>query len=137
MTSETAQDVALNTESISAAHEVLRGERGRFLPGASPKSPGRPRKGRSVLDATQELAERKWKRIAEAAIQRLERDDAVGNRAWADYRDTFHGIPKQTLVVENADAPALAWLQALASGQGVDGTARELPEATSEHPADE
>ncbi len=108
------EDWTLSTESISEPAQVERGERGRFLPGKAPKSPGRPRKGRSILDSTQALAERHWKDVAKAAVARLERDDAVGARAWSDYRDTYHGIPKQTLVLEQGSDPLTALFTELA-----------------------
>lgn len=123
-----AQDLTLSPDSISEPVDVPRAPGGRFLPGHAPKSPGRPRKGRSILDSTQELAERRWRKVAEAAVARLERDDAVGARAWSDYRDTYHGIPKQTLVLEQGESRADTLDGRLAQllGQTVDGEARLL-----------
>lgn len=108
----------LSADLISAEPEVTRGPGGRFLPGMAPKSPGRPRKGRSILDTTQELAERRWKQVARAAVARLERDDAVGNRAWSDYRDTFHGVPKQTLVLQQGADPLAELYASIAAAGG-------------------
>src|SRR3990167_2493587 len=92
---------------------VPRGPSGHFLPGLAPKSPGRPRKGESVLEQTHKVVESKAKRAAQAKLKRMFRDDAVGNRAWADYRDTFYGVPKQTLVVQQGDDPLAALLPSL------------------------
>ena len=118
MSDTTADIQALSSDSQSEPPEVERGRGGRFLPGKAPKSPGRPRKGRSIIESTQELAERRWRNVAKAAVARLERDDAVGNRAWSDYRDTYHGLPKQTLVLERGDDPYLDMMQQLAAIAG-------------------
>ena len=118
-------DWTLSSESISEPPVVERGPAGRFLPGKAPKSPGRPRKGKSILDTTQELAERRWKAVAKAAVARLEREDAVGARAWSDYRDTYHGIPKQTLILEQGADPLTALFSELAQHA-------QLPESTQD-----
>ena len=125
-------DWTLSTESISEPAQVERGERGRFLPGKAPKSPGRPRKGRSILDSTQEIAERHWKAVAKAAVARLERDDAVGARAWSDYRDTYHGIPKQTLVLEAGQDPLTALFSELAEHKQLVSGEQDITQDTQQ-----
>lgn len=118
-----ADDAGTDTSSaVSAAG-------GRFVKGHDPRRnlAGRIKKKPTVLDETQKLAERKRKQLAAAHVNRMLKEDATGNRAWADYRDTFHGVPKQTLVLEQGDAPAdqlYTDLQALLSGQTVEGSAR-------------
>ena len=73
---------------------------------------GRPKRGESSIDYTKRLIEKPKHAamVAEAKLERLLRTDSVGNRAWADYRDTFYGIPKQHLVLEQADNPLMAYL---------------------------
>lgn len=63
---------------------------------------GRPKRGESSFDYTKKLVEKREhkKLVAEAKLERLLRTDSVGNRAWVDYRDTYYGIPKQTLVIQ-------------------------------------
>ncbi len=126
---------ALNADLISEPADVERGPGGRFLPGKAPKSPGRPRKGRSILDTTQELAERRWKQVARAAVARLERDDAVGNRAWSDYRDTYHGVPKTTLVLQQGEDPLAALYARIAAANGTPQL--ESTPDVSDHSSDE
>ena len=68
-----------------------------------------------------------------ATVERLLRTDAVGNRAFADVRDTVYGIPKQTLVLEQGDSPLLALFQQFtAIDATVDADVRELPPAPEE-----
>ncbi len=80
---------------------------------------GRPKRGESSIDYTKRLIEKPKhaKLVAEAKLERLLRTDSVGNRAWADYRDTFYGIPKQHLVLEQADNPLMAYLLQQANEQ--------------------
>ena len=139
-------DLKNGTETNSATGVVseLREPRtGRFVKGhAALAGGGRPKKGERLLDYVNKLVEKAPNKqaVAEAHLDRLLKRDAVGARAFVDHRDTYFGIPKQTLVVEHADAPGLAWLQALATGQGVEGEAREMPSSAripDEHPADE
>ena len=66
--------------------------------------------------------------VVEAVMRRLKRDDSVGNRAFADVRDTVYGIPKQTLVIEQGESAADQLDAAIARRMGlvVDGEARAL-----------
>ena len=104
---------------------------------------GRPRKGESFAEKYAKRVERDADALIEAHIRRAKGGNVVAERAFALAAAYKMGRPVQPYVVENADAPALAWLQALASGQGVDGTARELPNGVSretiegDHPPDE
>lgn len=100
---------------------------GTFVPGhdARRNVAGRIQKKPTVLDETRKLAERKRKQVAQAHVNRMMREDATGNRAWAEYRDTFYGMPKQTLVLEQGESAGMAWLQQLAA-QTVDGEATLL-----------
>ena len=114
-------------EDVSTATDNVSQKPWQFTKG-NPGGPGRPKKGTSVLDRTRQLAERKAKKVAEAHVNRMLREDATGNRAWAEYRDTFYGMPKQTLVLEQGDSPLLALYQqfnAIDAGETVD--VRELP----------
>ena len=120
-----AENVA--TQDVSTATDNVSQKPWQFTKG-NPGGPGRPKKGTSVLDRTRQLAERKAKKVAEAHVNRMLREDATGNRAWAEYRDTFYGMPKQTLVLEQGDSPLLALYQqfnAIDAGETVD--VRELP----------
>lgn len=75
---------------------------GRFIKG-NPGGPGHPRKGESVPEKLKKRVERDSDKVVEAVMKRLLRGDAVGNRAFADVRDTIYGVPKQTLVVEREE----------------------------------
>ena len=92
---------------------------GRWVKG-HPATPGggRPKRGERLLHYVDRLVEhpRNKVAVAEAHLARMVRTDAVGARAFADHRDTFYGLPKQTLVLEQADNPFFALL---ASMQGV------------------
>src|SRR3990167_11011691 len=94
----------------------VRDARGRILPGHTLNPNGRIKAKPRVLDRTKELAERRAKRIARAWVSTMEQESAAGNRARADYRDTFHGVPKQTLVLQQGDDPLALLLPRLLGG---------------------
>ena len=87
---------------------------------------GRPKKGERLLNYIERLVNKptNTQRAAEAHLRRLLREDAVGARALADHRDTFYGLPKQTLVLEQQDNPFFSLLAGLAQ-----------PEAPAQLPA--
>lgn len=85
---------------------------GRFAPG-NRLGPGRPRRGESVPEKLRAKVERHGDKVVEAVYQRLLRTDSVGNRAFADVRDTIYGIPKQHLVIEQSDSPLASVLASL------------------------
>lgn len=126
---------AVTVEPLTAAPEnsspntfAVRG----FQKGFDPRRnlAGRIAKKPTVLDETKKLAERKRKQVAQAHVNRMMREDATGNRAWAEYRDTFYGMPKQTLVLEAGESGADSLDAAMAAylaERTVDSTARELP----------
>lgn len=125
-TAAKAYAVALSPNPQSDQPIVVRGERGRFLPGQAPKSPGRPRKGESMPEKLRKRVEKDADRVVDAVVARLLREDAVGNRAFADVRDTVYGIPKQTLVLEQGASPLAAFLARRAerlNAGAVDGEA--------------
>ncbi len=106
-----------------------------FAPGNRANPHGRPRKGMSVLEQTRAEAERKAKAVAKAHVARMLKEDATGNRAWAEYRDTYYGMPKQTLVLEQGqsgadqlDAAILAMLDAPNVVDAQSYTVSETPE---------
>lgn len=110
---------------------------GRFYPG-DPRinRKGRPRKGETSFDYTKRLVEKPKhaKLVAEAKLERLLRTDSVGNRAWADYRDSYFGVPKQVLQVEGVDAASVADTL-LTRMRELAGRQHTLPEST-QTPAD-
>ena len=80
---------------------------GRFGPGNT-YGKGRPRKGESVPERLKRKVEAKGDAVVDAVIARLLRQDSVGNRAFADVRDTIYGVPKQHLVLsQGEDDPLL------------------------------
>ena len=88
---------------------------------------GRPRKGESVPEKLRRKVEKHGDQVVEAVYQRLLRTDSVGNRAFADVRDTIYGVPKQTLVLESEQDPALDWLLAKAGKQAwIEGESRVI-----------
>ena len=104
---------ALDTSTGTVA-ELRDSRTGRFVKGhAALAGGGRPKKGERLLDYAQRLVEKAQNKqaVAEAHLDRLLRRDAVGARAFADHRDTFFGIPKQTLVLEQGESPLLALFQ--------------------------
>lgn len=66
---------------------------------------GRPKKGASLPEKLKHRVEKDADKVIEAVMKRLTRDDAVGNRAFSDVRDTVYGLPKQTLVLEQGESP--------------------------------
>ncbi len=111
--------------------------RSAFVRGYDPRRNliGRPKKGESMPELLKRAIERPkvTRLVVAAAVERLVRTDAVGNRAFADVRDTVYGIPKQTLVLEQADSPLLAFLMRQAQVDPsliVEGEVRQLPATT-------
>lgn len=127
---ETGETLAENAGNETSTSVSTAG--GRFAKGHDPRRnlAGRIKKAPTVLDETQKLAERAKNRrkIAQAWVATMATPHtAVGQRARADYRDTFHGVPKQTLVLDAGELPpGMGWLQRL-SGETVDGESRVLP----------
>ena len=105
---------------------------GRFAPGHDPRrnTAGRIKKKPTVLDETVALAHKakNRRRIARAWVETMaETGTAPGNRARADFSDRVYGLPKQTLVLEQADSPLLAFLQRQAPALPyVDGESRDI-----------
>ena len=86
-----------------------------FAPGYDPRRnyAGRPKKGESVPEQLKRTLERPKvaRMVVNAVVERLARTDAVGNRAFADVRDTVYGLPKQTLILEQSSDPLLLLLE--------------------------
>ena len=102
--------------------------------GPSGNPAGRPRKGQTIAERVAKADAAVARKALKARDKRLELTNAVGERAWATYLAYNLGLPKQTYVIEHDDAPALAWLEALAQGDEtkplyIEGTARALPAA--------
>lgn len=140
--SETAviEDSSADT---SAVGQTRKDKHWQFAPGYDPRRnlAGRPRKGESLPELLKRSIERPKTKAAvvSATVERLLRTDAVGNRAFADVRDTVYGIPKQTLVLEQADSPLAALLTDLAQlgkPYDVDSTARVLDDNAGAAPLD-
>ncbi len=135
-TTDTRQSDADNAPEVNVLGEpISRGAHGKWLPGSRPNPLGRIKKKPTVLDETLKLASqaKHRKQIARAWVQTMELPHTpAGNRARADYRDTFHGVPKQTLVLEQGESPLDVLLMRRAErsliveGQTVDGEAREI-----------
>lgn len=87
---------------------------------------GRPKRGESLPEKLRTKVEKEADKIVEAVYQRLLREDAVGNRAFADVRDTLYGIPKQTLIIEQPNDPLIETLQASINRTVIDGESRLL-----------
>lgn len=124
----TSLDLATGTQS-----ELRDSRTGRFVKGHAPLAGGgRPKKGERLLHYVERLVEKPANKqaAAEAHLDRLLRRDAVGARAFADHRDTFEGVPHQTLVVRQGQTAANeldAELAAYIAARTVDGEARVLP----------
>lgn len=133
MEAEDVNGTALSQPPVSVTPDTDNAPRrtvGRpFAPG-NKYGKGRPRKGESIPERLKRAIEqpKTTEAIVQATVARLLREDAVGNRAFADVRDTVYGIPKQTLVLEHGESPADALDARLAQllGQTVDGEARLL-----------
>ncbi len=100
-----------------------------FQPGYDPRRnyAGRPKKGESVPEQLKRTLERPKvaRAVVNAVVNRLIRDDAVGNRAFSDVRDTIYGVPKQTLVLQQGTDPLTALFTEIAER-------RQLPEHTQD-----
>lgn len=101
---------------------------GRFLPGNRANPKGRPRKGESLPEKLRAATEKHADKIVAAALERVLRADSVGNRAFADIRDTVYGVPKQTLIVQRDDDPALSLLADLLEQRQIAATTGLQPE---------
>ena len=104
-----AWETGVQRDPVSgAAREIREPNTGRFVKGHAPLAGGgRPKKGESLLDYTRKLVEKAQNKqaVAEAHLDRLLDRGSVGNRAFADHRDTYFGVPKQTLVLQQGADP--------------------------------
>ncbi len=130
--SETREaDDELTPEVNVFGEPVIRGSHGKWLPGTRPNPLGRGGKKPTVLDETVALAHKakNRRRIARAWVETMaETGTAPGNRARADFSDRVYGLPKQTLVLEQADSPLLGFLMRHnAQLPYVEGESRTLP----------
>ena len=115
-----------------AQAELRDSKTGRFVKGHKALAGGgRPKKGESLLEYTEKLVTKaqNMQAVAEAKLDRLLDRGAVGNRAWAEYRDTFHGKPADTLLVKRGDDPLTELMQELAARRTpiyIEGESRTL-----------
>ena len=130
-------DTAVSSTHTDTEKPKRKAPRTAFSAGYDPRRnlAGRPKKGESLPELLKRSIERPHIKAAvvSATVERLMRTDAVGNRAFADVRDTVYGIPKQTLVLEQGDSPLLALFQQF---NAIDAGTPELP-APDEHPSNE
>jgi hypothetical protein len=122
-------DETETTQDSNADSAAVDSKPWQFKRGNDPRrnTAGRPRKRDSLLEVTRKKVESAASKVADAKLKRLLRDDSVGNRAWAEYRDTYYGMPKQTLVLEQGESPMLALLErfnAIDQARTVEGEAR-------------
>ena len=126
----TDADTDVSSSDSNTGKQKRKAPRSAFVAGYDPRRNliGRPKKGESMPELLKRAIERPkvTRLVVAAAVERLVRTDAVGNRAFADVRDTVYGIPKQTLVLEQADSPLLALLQRHAQLPYVDGESRDI-----------
>ena len=122
MTTETRPGIETETGESRQLDNVSPGRiNGRFARGIK-LGPGRPRRGQSVPEKLKAKVERHGDAVVKAAYERLLRTDSVGNRAFADMRDTVYGVPKQTLVLQQGDDPlALLLPRLLNDAETVEG----------------
>lgn len=119
----TAASVIDPSTSVTAdSDNAVRRVRGRPFEPGNRYGKGRPRKGESIPEKLKRKIEAPASSdaIVDAVYARLLREDAVGNRAFADVRDTVYGIPKQTLVLEQGESVADALDQRLAARRTID-----------------
>jgi hypothetical protein len=118
------------TAAVTVTTDTTNGRtrRGTFAPGNA-YGHGRPKKGESLPEKLRRRVEKDSDAIVNAVVARLIREDAVGNRAFADVRDTVYGVPKQTLVVSQGESQANeldAELAAYLASKTVDGESRRI-----------
>ncbi len=132
------QDLETATVSSPAKPRTLKPRGKPFVPGDSRINRlGGPKKGESLPEKLKRRVEKDSDKIVEAVYKRLIREDSVGNRAFVDVRDTVYGIPKQHLVLEQADSPLLAFLTkhidvSRETMDVIEGESRLLPEGQGE-----
>lgn len=114
----------LSDDDSSTNTDAVRAKPWQFAKGYDPRrnTAGRPKKGETLLAYTEKLVTkpRNMQAVAEAKLTRLLDTGSVGNRAWSDYRDTYHGVPKQTLVLQQGEDPLAALYAEIAVLQGKD-----------------
>lgn len=123
-------DNQVSSPNTNTGRQKRKAPRTAFAAGYDPRRnlAGRPKKGESVPELLRRTIERPRvsQAVVQATVERLMRTDAVGNRAFADVRDTVYGVPKQTLQLEQADSPLLAFLERRQQRLTVEGESREL-----------
>lgn len=146
---DTANVLPLTAASVPSSPDTAtakpkpRGTGKRFAPGYDPRRnlAGRPRKGETLLEVTAQVLDKRRRGRPtlrqEAAIawaETMAKDDAVSQRARADWVAYESGLPKQAYVVETQVPGWLALTRELAALGAIplpviEGQVRELSPA--------
>ena len=129
--------MTLETREITESPSGMRDPRtGNWLPGYSGNPKGRPRKGQTYFDRLVRMLDEHADVLVAGIISRAIQGDV---RAHAYLRDTVLGVPKQSMVVEHEDGPAVRLYEALQQRMGeLNGSwAPEIGELTPPDPAAE